>query len=206
MTAQGKEPLPDYGSEAKEPMLEDHYPLWLGCGYATGKDNSGKMYGLQQYSIIFGGHRTPSSSMQYYLSYCHTPLKETVDPVFPIRDGVSVIELRGEVRRYTPVRYSFFGHYFFGGASAVMAYWKMNSTSPLNAQTANSTSSIWGIDIHLGTGFFLGESLPVTSNLDIIPGCVLWFRNTFQSNFDTCMPTWYYIKIRFSVSTIIGSW
>ena len=206
LVAQGKEPLWDDEEEMEENVPQESHPLWLGEAYATGMDKSQTMYGLQQYLLTLGGHATSSTWMQYFVSYTHTPLKKTTDPEYFIKDGVSVIELGGEVRRYTPVRYSFFGHYFFGGASAAIAYWKYNGGSVANAMLNNTSSTVWGIDIHFGTGFFLGEAIPFIANLDIIPGITFWFMNTYQGNFDTHMPTWYYLKLRVSLGTVIGTW
>jgi hypothetical protein len=206
LVAQSKEPIWDDNDEMEEQVSEESHPLWLGGGYATGMDKSQTMYGLQQYFLTVGGHVTSSTWMQYYFSYTHTPLKKTNDPEYLIKDGVSVIELGGEVRRYTPVRYSFFGHYFFGGASAVVAYWKFSSSSVANAMLGNPSSTVWGIDIHFGTGFFLGEAVPLIANLDIIPGITFWFMNTYQGNYDTRMPTWYYLKLRISLGTAIATW
>jgi hypothetical protein len=164
------------------------------------------MYGLQQYFISLGGLVTNSTGMQYYISYTHTPFKKTTDPEYSIKDGISVIELGGEVRRYTPVQYAFFGHYFFGGAGAAVASWKFNSASASHPVLNTSVSTVWGIDMHLGTGFFFGGNMPLIANLDIIPGITFWFMNTYQGNLDTRMPTLYYLKVRVSLGTTIASW
>jgi hypothetical protein len=172
---------------------------WLGISFATGLDRSKVVYGLHQYFLTLGEFVTPDTWVQLNASYLHTPIHQTINPEYNIKDGVSILELGAEVRTYSPSFYSFFGHYFFAGAGLAHAYWDYGGNNSEFDLPAASGASVWGIDVHLGTGFFLGQTIPITTNLDIIPGVTFWFMGTYQGHYYTVMPALYYLKIRLSL-------
>jgi len=192
----------DYNEDEISPMYNER---WLGIGFATGLDRSKVVYGLQQYYLTLGEDVGPDTWVQLNASYLHTPIHQTINPEYNIKNGVSVIEIGAEVRRYSPSYYSFFGHYFFVGAGLAYAYWDYGGNNLQFDSQATSGASVLGIDFHLGTGFFLGQTIPITTNLDIIPGVTFWFMSTYQGHYNTEMPVLYYFKIRLSLGYAVST-
>jgi hypothetical protein len=187
----------------KGEFSEMNYDLWIGGGFATGLDRSKVVYGLHQYLLTVGEFVTPSTWVQLNASYMHTPIQQTTNPTYLIKDGISIIEVGAEIRFYSPSQYSFFGHYFFAGAGLAHAYWDYGGNGLMYDSPVTSGASVWGVEVHFGTGFFLGQSIPITTNLDITPGAVIWFMGTYQGHYDTQLPIMYYLKVRFSLGYAI---
>jgi hypothetical protein len=198
------------GGDNSSVVIEDDFSemntdRWLGISFASGLDRSKVVYGLHQYSLSLGEFVSPDIWIQINASYLHTPIHQTINPDYFVKDGVSVIEFGAEVRTYSPTFYSFFGHYFFAGAGIAHAFWDYGGNGLMFDSPTTSSASVWGIDFHLGTGFFLGQSIPITANLDMIPGAIFWFMGTYQGHYDTQMPVLYYFKVRLSLGYAVST-
>jgi len=183
----------------------ESYELWLGAGYSTGLDRSDKVLGIQEYMLSFGGYTGKARWLQFNGSYLHSPILKTSDPAISIEDGISMMILGMELKSYTPSTYSFLGHYFSEGAGVVFAYWNYTLEN-IEFDLPDSFDSIWGCDLHLGTGFILGRLLPLSINLDVTPGVILWLSDSHQDFTNSILPVYYYLKVRVTLNCSIASW
>jgi hypothetical protein len=183
----------------------ESHDLWLGVGYSIGLDRSNKVIGIQQYTISIGGYSEKTKWVQFNSSYLHTPIQKTSNPVYLIDNGVSMLEFGVEGKLYSQSPYSFLGHYFSFGIDAAYAFW--NYSNNINAvDISGAFDQVWGVDLHLGTGFIIGRLLPLSANLDITPGVVLWLSDSHQGLSNFVLPVYYYLKVRISLSYSITSW
>jgi len=180
--------------------------LWLGIGYATGIEKSIEEYGPQEYVVTFGGFTERSYWLQYYGSYMNTPIHRTSNPSFPIKDGLSLIEAGMEYRSYVPAAYSSIGNYYSLGAGLVYASWHYSAPIGLAETSESSLDYTLGCDLHCGTGFILGRSEPLSCDVYVTPGVVLFLMNTVHGYSNGIFPPLLYLKVRLSLSAAISSW
>lgn len=183
----------------------ESHTIWLGVGYSTGIDRTEKVLGIQQYMLTVGGFARRSRWLQFHGSYVHTPLLTTSDPEYSIEHGLSMVELGMDLKFYTPSAYSFLGHYFSGGIGAVFAYWHYSSNIP-DDELAQAFDAVWGVDLHVGTGFNLGKLWPLNVNLDFTPGIILWVSDSDKGFSNTILPVYYYCKVGITLNYSIAKW
>jgi hypothetical protein len=200
--------LVNAAAASEEDFLETDEPdhLWFGLGIGGAFLRSRELYGLDEVMIGCGAPLGESSWLQFNASYSHFPLERTSDPEYTIRSGVSLAEIEAQVRYYTPPAFPFLGQYFSLGVGLVGGFWDYNEPGAFAGAARNSFDYLTGYDIHVGTGFTFGFSLPLSLNLDVTPGIILWSSGTEQGYSRAILPTVLYVKARVSLNYAVPIW
>ncbi len=187
---------PDDDSTTLSDEWEGPQNLWIGFGAGTGIVSRHRLLGLQEISASLGGFINDSHALQFNASYLHTPLSSTSDPEYPIAHGLSLLELQADLRMYTPARYSFLHHYFSFGAGIAAAIWSYDARTSFIGSGEHADDYLLGYDIHLGMGFVLGEFWPLSLNLEMTPGILLWSSGKDEEYARASLPVLPYFKMR----------
>lgn len=149
---------------------------------------------------------------ELYLSGSYSPIQETSKLSRSLDEGVSLLEIGVQVRFPTTPEFTFIGHYFFFGFGGSMMLWSYKNPflAPTYDANGNRTGDetifsdgLNGINLFVGTGIDLTQTLPFHFIAEITPGIILWNNSTHEGFDNNIFSPFVYFQFRLKCN--IGS-
>ncbi|MBN2790046.1 MAG: hypothetical protein JXR69_07640 [Candidatus Delongbacteria bacterium] len=196
-------------SNSEITLGKDH---WLGFQFGTGILSSESFYGISSFSVTGNQFTSEKRSVSYELGLDYSPLQTAeVD----LNDSTIVNALEGGIvslhagfqrRFYVTPKHTFLGNYYSLGARVHAMFWEYKNElevieydefdNPIGTDYVKH-DHIWGVDFNTAAGFNLMQFKHFKLGVELNPGVVIWWFDTYQGFSNDVFAPFLYLKTNF---------
>ena len=176
----------------------------IGAFAGSGVLSSNDFYGITSFGLNAGLHIDEYVAESYF-SYSHSPVQQTSKLARSLDKGIALLEVGVQVRIPTTPGFTFIGHYFLAGFGVNMMLWDYKNSFKAPRYEENgaitgyddiASDGLNGINLFVGMGIDLTQTLPVHFIAEIIPGVILWNDSTREGFDNDIFSPFTYIQFR----------
>ena len=179
--------------------------LWISAKGGTGIQRSNDFFGLNHLSISTGGYCARQSLLQISAGIGWSPLQKTSKLNQSIKNGITLLNIGLEYKKFTTPHYTFLGQYFLFGMNYNVMYWRYKN--PIKADVYDYWGNVlyteyirsdWlsGIELFTGIGFNIVQTHNTHLGFEITPGIILWGFHTYEGFDNDVFDPFLYVKFK----------